>query len=307
MSTAPTMSSNSNVSLVKSLECVYIHTHYKMGIGRMKQIDVKVMSEMKESEARTQKRLIDSPELDEIRSQDGFMQRHIDALTAYADAGTRFLPTTQAEGLYRVMEAYRTIHRPLLVEKFMVKYRELEVMDFAPLRETLKDQFRREDYLRAEDVKNGFAFTFNLTPVGEITKENMKGLPDFIIALEIEKEHEARRAAIAEWQTAMRATFCGLVEKLFDAIKPQSDGKKRTFKDASFINLVEFLKSAPMRDLADDAQAQAEMDNVRTILSSVTPEKLRESSNLKKFVADSLEKIKPALGALVQESGRKFR
>lgn len=298
---------SSDVSLVKSKQCVYIHTHYKMGIGRMKQIDVQVLSNIKASEARAQKRLIDSPELDEIRSQDGFMQRHIDARTAYADAGTRFLPTSEAAGLYRTMEAYRTIRRPLLVDKFMVKYRELEVLDFLPLHETLGDQFNRADYGRSEDVKNGFGFYFNITPVGKITAENLKGLPDFIIALEAEKELETRRAAVEEWKAAMRVTFSGLVEKLFEAVKPQPDGKRRTFKDASFTNLIDFLKSAPMRDLADDAQAQAEMDRVRDILSSVTPEKLRESMNLKTFVADSLAKLKPSLTALVQESGRKFR
>ena len=303
MSTATAVSTTPLVNVDKTEQCVYVRTHYHVGIGRLKQIQVKVVSDIAESEVRNQKRLIDSPELDEIRSQDGRMQSFIDGLTAYADSGTRFLPNSQVEPLYRAMEAYRTIRRPILVAKFMVKYRELEAVDFVPLQETLKDQFNRSDYKPSDVVEAGFDFTYKLTPVGDV--KNLKGIPDFIIAMEVEKEAETRRIAVAEWQSAMRVMFAGLVDKLFDAVKP-TEGKRKFF-DTSVTNLTDFLKSAPLRDLADDAQARAEMDKVREILAGVTPDKLRESSNLKALVASRLEEAKKTIGTLVQESGRKFR
>lgn len=296
----------SNVNLAKTENCVYITTHFRMGIGRMRQIsNLKVDTTADQSQLRHQKKLIDSPELDEIRSQDGYMKRYIDRMSSYADDSTRFLPKDEeATKLYRAMEAYRTIRRPELVAAFMRQYRKLEDANFEPLREVLGEQFSRKDYPESDIVEAGFEFTYRLRPVGEL---NLTGLPDFIIALEIQKERETRAVAVIEWKKTMRVALAGLVEALFDALKKDGEGKRKKLYDTHVSNLTDFLNTFAKRDLADDAETQQQVKTLYGILHGVSVEKLRHSDNLKEFVASKLVEVKANVGALVQESGRKFR
>jgi hypothetical protein len=211
--------SSVSLDLKKTTDCVFITTHYHMGIGRMRQIaNLKVETTADKTQLRHQKKLIDSPELDEIRSQDGFMNRYIDSKSCNYDKSTRFLAKSEVTAVVRAAEAYRTIRRPALVAKFMAEYRKLEALDFIPLADALGDQFDRGDYPDSNTVENGFSFEYNLREVGHVV---LAGLPAFIIEQEIEKDRVKREVAVIEWRDAMRFAGQKAVEALFDALKPQ--------------------------------------------------------------------------------------
>lgn len=294
------------IDLGRTKDCVFITTHFHMGIGRMRQIrDLKVETTANASELRHQKRLIDSPELDEIRSQDGFMTRHLESKSCNYDKATRFLPKSEAASVVRAMEAYRTIRRPLLVAKFMKVYRALEALDFSPLAEALGDQFDRGDYPSSDRVEAGFDFEYNLREVGAIVLE---GLPDFIIAQEIEKDKAKRAEAIVEWRDAMRFAGQKAVDALFDALKPQIDGKKRKLYDSTVENLQEYLNTYNTRDLAGDTEyQQTVIEPLRAIMKGVSMDKIRHSENLKAYVVKQVEGVRKNASLLVQATGRKFR
>jgi hypothetical protein len=294
------------VDLGKTTDCVFITTHFHMGIGRMRQIrDLDVTTTAKASELRHQKRLIDSPELDEIRSQDGYMIRHLESKSCNYDKATRFLPKSEAGQVVRAMEAYRTIRRPTLVAKFMAVYRKLEAADFEPLRVALGDQFDRGDYPNSDTVEVGFSFEYNLREVGSIV---LSGLPDFIIEQEIEKDKAKRAVAILEWRDTMRFAGQKAVEALFDALKPQPDGKKRKLYDSVVENLQEFLATYNTRDLAGDSEYQTTViEPLKAIMKGVSMDKIRHSDNLKAYIVKQVEGVKQNAGLLVQATGRKFR
>src|ERR1035438_10297606 len=56
------------------LLCISFH----MGIGNLRQIKVKTETTADPSQIRNQKQLIDSPELDEIRSQDSKLRKYVE-------------------------------------------------------------------------------------------------------------------------------------------------------------------------------------------------------------------------------------
>lgn len=294
------------LDLGKTTDCVFITTHFHMGIGRMRQIrDLKVETTADASELRHQKRLIDSPELDAIRSQDGFMIRHLESKSCNYDKATRFLPKSEAGQVVRAMEAYRTIRRPSLVAKFMKVYRALEAQDFTPLAVALGDQFDRGDYPNSDSVEQGFSFEYNLREVGNIV---LSGLPDFIVAQEIEKDKQKRAVAIIEWRDTMRFAGQKAVEALFEALKPQIDGKKRKLYDSTVENLQEFLNTYNTRDLAGDTEyQQTVVEPLRAIMKGVSMDKIRHSENLKAYIVKQVEGIRKNAGILVQATGRKFR
>jgi hypothetical protein len=315
------------VNLGKTESCKKITYHFSMGIGRMRQIATKVVNPdtvaaadaamtnqvtgqavvvttAKQSELRSQKRLIDSPELDEIRSQDSKLKSVIERTSAYAGESSRFILSTEVVRMWKMLEAYRTLRRPQLVAAFMARYRELEAVEFAPLAEVLGDQFDRTDYKPADVVEAGFDFWYTIHDVGVIS---LTGLPSEIVEQEKQKEREQRAESVAEFKIALRFTFKKLVDTLFDTVKPQPDGKKRKFFDSSVENLLEFVTNYAKQDMADDVETQQHIANVRRILKGVTPATLKESDNQKAYVAAQLAAVKEAVGALVQETGRKFR
>lgn len=294
------------VDLSRTAECVFVSTHFRMGIGRMRRIrDLQVETTADKSQLRHQKQLIDSPELDEIRSQDGYMIRHIDSVSAKYDEATRFVAKSQIGKLYRTMVAYQTIRRPHLVEKFMVTYRALEQLDFLPLKEVLGEQFDRGDYPKSETVEAGFSFEFNLRPVGQISFD---GLPDFIIAEEVAKDRAKREAAVTEWKDTLRFAGAKVVDALFDALKPRPDGKTRRLHESTVGNLQDFLTTFNIRDLAGDSEYQTKViAPLKALMKGVNVEHLRHDEGLKQHIAERVEKIRKDVAVLVQTTGRKFR
>jgi hypothetical protein len=296
------------LDLSKTKDCVFITTHFSMGIGRMRQIrNLNVETTADKSLLRHQKQLIDSEELDEIRSQDGYMIRHLQSKSCSYDQSTRFLPRTEPEfsKTYKALEAYRTIRRPALVAKFMEAYRALEAQDFEPLRAALGSEFDRGDYPKSDEVEAGFSFTFTLRPVGEI---NLAGLPDFIVAMEVEKEQQIRLAAVLEWRDTLRFAGQKAVDTLFEALKPQPDGKRRRLVDTTVENLQEFLSTYNTRDLAGDTEFQTTVvEPLKAIMKGVSMDKIRHSDNLKAYIVKQVEGVRQNASLLVQATGRKFR
>jgi hypothetical protein len=292
--------------LSKTMECTFVTTHFHMGIGRMRQIKtLEVTTTADKTQLRHQKQLIDSPELDEIRSQDGYLQRHLDSVSCHYDKSTRFVPNVELAKLYKAMMAYQKIRRPKLVAAFMAEYRKLEALDFAPLAAVLGDQFHRADYAPADEVEAGFNFTFELRPVGKI---DLAGLPDFIVEMELQKEQEKRAAAVDEWTKTMRVALRGVVNQLFNVLKKDPiTGKRKRLQDDTVNGLVEFCKSFPNRNLGNDTECEGLRNQVLSLMKGVTPDMLRESENLKDLVAEKLAKVNDELGVLVIATGRKFR
>jgi hypothetical protein len=314
------------LDLSKTEQCKAVSIHFHMGIGRMRQIAAKVLAPEKASDAfdvnalssqavvvttakaselRHQKRLINSPELDAIRSQDCKLKSFIESRSAAAGMeSTRFVLNTEIRKIWRAMEAYANIRRPELVAAFMAKYKALEAVDFEPLREVLGDQFERGDYPPSAVVEAGFYFHYTIRDVGTI---QLTGLPDYIIEQEREKERKQRAEAIEEFKADLRLAGAKLVDVLYDTVKPQSDGKKRKFYDSSVENLVEFIQNYNKQDMANDLGMQTEVENLKKILNGVTPDHLKENDGLKKHIYEQLAEVKKNIGALVVETGRKFR
>lgn len=291
--------------LSRTKECVFITTHFYMGIGKMKQIrHLEVVTDADKSQLRHQKKLIDSPELEDIRSQDGKLKRYLESKTCRYSDSTGFLPQVFLAEVDRVILAYQKIRRPALVAKFMAKYREMEATDFAELRESLGEHFVRGDYPPADVVEQGFGFTFYYRPVGKV---NLEGISDVIVAREAEKEAAIRMQAVIEWRDALRMAGAAAVDTLFEALKPSPDGKRKKLFDSTVEKVQEYLDTYNPRDLANDTEWHGHVDKLRKLMDGVSTEKLRNSEFLKDRVAGQLEALRKDMSALVQVTGRKFR
>jgi len=242
-----------------------ITINFRMGIGRMRQIkNLKVETDTKASELRHQKRLIDSPELEEIRSQDGFLKRYVESKSCWYREATRFLPRVWLTEVDRAIVAYQTIRRPKLVAAFMHQYRLLEAVNFAPLQEALGENFDRSDYPASDIVERGFVLDFNYRNVGSA---NLTGMSDVIIAREQEKERSIRMEAILEWRDAMRLAGAEMVDALFDMLKPEA-GKTKKMYGCHVEHLQEFIDTFPDRDLVGDTEFKKNLDVIKDAMKA---------------------------------------
>lgn len=292
------------IDLSKTEKCVSITINFRMGIGRMRQIkNLKVETDTKASELRHQKRLIDSPELEEIRSQDGFLKRYVESKSCWYREATRFLPRKWLTEVDRAIVAYQTIRRPKLVEAFMATYRALEAADFQPLREVLGENFDRGDYPDSDTVEQGFVLEFAYRNVGSV---HLEGVSDIIIAREQEKERSIRMDAILEWRNAMRLAGAEMVDALFDMLKPEA-GKTKKMYGCHVEHLQEFIDNFPDRDLAGDTEFQKNLSVIKNAMQGVTIDRLKESKNLQSYIMTQLDSVRADMKKLVITSGRKFR
>ena len=281
-----------------------ITINFRMGIGRMRQIkNLKVETDTKASELRHQKRLIDSPELEEIRSQDGFLKRYVESKSCWYREATRFLPRVWLTEVDRAIVAYQTIRRPKLVAAFMHQYRLLEAVNFAPLQEALGENFDRSDYPASDIVERGFVLDFNYRNVGSV---NLTGMSDVIIAREQEKERSIRMEAILEWRDAMRLAGAEMVDALFDMLKPEA-GKTKKMYGCHVEHLQEFIDTFPDRDLVGDTEFKKNLDVIKDAMKGVTIDRLKESKNLQTYIMSKLDSVRADMKKLVITSGRKFR
>ena len=257
---------------------------FSMGIGNLRQISVKADTTADPTQIRNQKKLIDSPELDEIRSQDAKLRRHVEIKAC------RY---TGQEGVL------------IVAEKFMAKYRAEYTDDFKQTRLALGDVFNVKDYPHPDSVEAGFVFNYHYMDIQTTGKISIAD--PLIREREERKSMAIVRQAAEDMRAAMRLAGAQMVEALFGILKPDTDGKSKKMHECHLANLQEYVSNYNLKDVTNDAEYAAHIETLKNILGGVSIEKLRHSESLKAKVAAELDAVRPTLKSLVQESGRKFR
>ncbi len=258
--------SESSINISKMMHGArLIYTTFHMGIGNLRQIRVTANTTADPSQLRHNKKLIDSPELEEIRSQDAKMRRYIElkACRFTGQEGVLIIADGMIPIVDRVLVAYETIRRPALVEKFMQKYTAEYEADFPLTRAALGDQFRKKDYSHPDVVRAGFTFRYgymDIQTTGAIS----------IADPNIREREERKQAAIIaqaaqDLRDTMRAAGAQMVEALFDVLRPEQ-GKRKKLYDCHLEHLQEYLDTYNLRDVTDDVEYQKHVDTLKKIM-----------------------------------------
>jgi hypothetical protein len=290
---------------------VLFQLSFSMGIGKMRQISVKVTGTTADpSKLRHQKVLIESEALEAIRSADGYLKRWVESKCCKFGVGDSQLlvPGAYFDEVYDRVTDYAENDRPTLVAKFMQEYRELEAQDFAPLRVALGDKFKRDEYAQADIVESGFGFSFRPIPLG-VPDEQMQRFTKNVrtVQREQQKANALMMKAAEEWRQTLRQMGAEMVNTLLTVLKPGDDGKRKKLFDTTVDKLQDFLNTFSVRNITDDAAFAEQVHTLRGIMAGVSTEKLRHSDNLKDKVAQGLAAVKQQLTTLTEVQGRRFR
>ena len=234
------------------------------------------------------------------------MSRHIDSKSSRYSKATRFIQKTELAAMYKALRAYQELRRPALVAKFMATYRALEAVDFNL---SLKHSVTSSTVVIIQQAT--WSKLVSLSP-----STFVRSVPS---TSKVCRTSSSRWNSKKNWRFAKRQFWNGVtrcesmgmtaVDALVAALTPDPvSGKSKKLYDTTITNLTEYLDTFTNRDLAGDAEYQEKVvAPLRSILKGVTMDKIRESQNLKSYVAKQVAAIKQQAAVLVQETGRKFR
>ncbi len=160
-------------------------------------------------------------------------------------------------------------------------------------RQALGPLFDPSEYPKQEDVEGAFSIDWNY--VGFNSPERLETV-DRAIAEASRRKTEARMAdAYKEVRLALRVMFQETVAAIVDKLTPGPDNKAKVIRGTVLKDLADFLEMLPMRNMADDTDADRLAGRLRQIIAGVDPARLREEDG------DARERVRANLASALQE------
>lgn len=249
---------------------------------------------------KTTMRLLESKELNEIRNADVEFRKELQKYCLPAFPSVLAVPKNAVSKIAYKCKEYAK-EREKLVEVFLNAYDSLKwqaELDLGPC-------FNPENYPERSKVAGAFYFKFQFVVFG--VPAMLEEIDPELYQEQAKQAEKTLVAAAHEMAGFMRASILELVSHLADKLSPNSDGKPKRLHQTAIDNINEFLSSFQLRNVTNDAQLEAQMAQLRAVMSGTTADNLRESEVFKSATLEKLSGIKNNLAALVEESGRVFR
>lgn len=261
---------------------------------------------------KVQKTLLESKELDAIRSADANFKKSIGFLCLpYDDMGIRLVPKTNVAKAYNMIVNYRDNDRPVLIDTFITAYPslcELAKEKLQLLADELNVMFEElynpADYPPVEEVKAAFGFDYDIFELSVPDELKIAGKYE-----EATKDLESKIAVVSDEITiVMRQALLDLVNHLKEMLEPREDGKKKRLHETAVSSIQDFLTSFSARNITNDVELAAVVARVHDLTKDVDVAAMRKDDAFKSTLHDNMETIAGELTKLVEVvPGRKFR
>ena len=86
---------------------------------------------------------------------------------------------------------------------------------------------------------------------------------------------------------------------MVDRLKPDTDGRPKTFKESSVGKMQQFLETFDARNITDDAQLKVLVERARSLVVKADAEMLRTDDSVRDYVRTGFETIKNLLDPMV--------
>lgn len=254
---------------------------------------------------RASKKLLDSPEYEAIRTSDGKFKEKIDALCLPFDIpGARLIPDRAYQYVIGLCDDYEQNIRPALVRAFLAVYDDYRTES----RRRLGPLYNPANYPPVEVVAQKFYFNYRIVEIG--TPGRLQDLDRAQFKKETEKNAAFMRNAAEEITAALRGMFAEMVARLRDSLTDEKTpgGKRRKLYDSTVEKLKEFMSTFDFRNINDDTELQALVDQMRGLMAGASIEALKTTDELRAKVRDGADAISKQLETMVTTTtARKFR
>jgi hypothetical protein len=250
---------------------------------------------------RVSKTLLDSPELQAIRTLDGDVRHFLYDMCLPFDVGIHLLPLCLVETVEEKLREFKE-KRGELVESFLSAYPRL-------CREAagrLRTLYNPTDYPPVDDVRSRFTFTWQYVSYG--VPEQLREISARFFEEEREKAVVAMSEACTEIQQVMRASLLELVNHLRERLSDQADGKPQRLRESTLQKLRDFLGTFDLRNVVDDQELREQVEKARALLDGVSTDSLRNMPLVRSFVRDGMANIAAQMDVLAGDRiSREFR
>lgn len=259
----------------------------------VRKADNTIDGDIKKKRLKVQKSLLESPELDAIRTFDYYTRKHVRAVSLPYDVGMDLVPFAAVPSVDEWLEQ-RAIQRIPLIDAFIAAYParcEAASID-------LGSQHNPLDYKTVEQARGEFVFEYHWVRFG--VPGELQVFNKSVWEKESAKAAADMKAATAEMQNVMRMAMLKLVQHMSQRLQDDPEtGKPVIFKASSVNNLVEFLGNFDFRNITDDKELQKIVKQAKGLLTGVSPEDLK-SGTVREKVKAGIEGMAKQLDTLVQ-------
>jgi hypothetical protein len=250
---------------------------------------------------RVSKTLLDSPELQAIRTLDGDIRHFLYDMCLPFEVGIHLLPLCLVETVDERLHEFKDKRR-VLVESFLGAYPRL-CQEAAGRLRTL---YNPADYPPVDEVRSHFTLSWQYVSYG--VPEQLREISARFFEEEREKAVVAMSEACTEIQQVMRASLLELVCHLRDRLGDQQDGKPQRLRESTLQKLRDFLGTFDLRNVVDDQELKEQVDKARALLEGVNTDALRNMPLIRAQGREGMAELAAHMDVLAGDRiSRKFR
>lgn len=247
------------------------------------------------------KKILDSPEYDEIQTMDGKMRGWVESqcLPSTFMAGLWFVPLTKVKAVNERMRQYQQ-ERAQAVDALCAVLDRIICKD----REQLRELFDASEYPTSQKIRQ--SYTLDWSWMALTAPKSLEAVSEEMYMSAKQKMEDNIREATTEIRMVLREQFIELVAHLSDRLEPSEDGKKKIFKDSMTENFQEFLNSFRDRNITEDAELARLVEDARKLVGGVSAKSLRSQEPLRDSIRAGMENIKAKLSDMVVPQPSRF-
>lgn len=241
---------------------------------------------------RLSKILIEADEYDAVVSHENETRARINAMSvpSFFRKGIQLISTEAIEKVEAYLHSRESEHREL-VDAFAAVYPEkiLEAQN------RLGNQFDPEDYVRVDQLVQMFQVQWNWIAFG--VPEN---LPQQLFEAEKAKAEAQWKEAGDQITLCLRDGFRKLVAAMAERLTPAENGEKKIFKNTLVGNLVDFIDMFGNRNITNDSELAALVEQAKATIGSTTPDDLRSDDGLRAQMAEQFAALTQQVTGMIE-------
>jgi hypothetical protein len=272
--------------------------------GNSRKLDArKIQTDADKSMLRASKKLLDSPELDAIRTSDGEIKRTIyDATLPGFDDGLYFVPKPKYRKLEADLRQYANVTRPALIAALRAAYparrQEAERL--------LGSEFNPKNYPSEEAIEEEFGMEWNWLKMS--ADEGLQDLDPEAYERECQKMAGQMRDATQQIIEVQRGMFLEMLTRLRTGLQTDEKGNQRIFKNTTVEKFQQWLSDYNVMNIGNDPELPALVQQARAALQNVDAQELRDYEGVRGRVRRELDTIAEELQkTVINKPVRKVR
>lgn len=260
---------------------------------------------------KTSKSLIDKRYLDPVTRLDSRMRSdlyQIGMRPKFLGQGNVIVPLKLLHYTIRRLDNYKA-EREILVQQLVENYEEAK----AEAKRRNPDLYREQEYPTVDVIREKFSVSYNIFSVAfpDIIDRIEAGVVTEIgekvtASLNAQKAIQQKQLeeGVEEIMTGLRAGFYELVTNLEDKVRGIGTERK-VFTPGFVASFRTFLETFDAKNIMNDQELAGMVNRVRSVLSGVSPDSIRNNLEVKIKLESELGAIKDNLSNLTQKATRK--